>query len=194
MTRFPMFALIGIFLASPALAQAPQTECDRIASHPSDTQNPAVGVAHEDYDIPAGRAACREALDAYPDEARFYYQYGRSFFYEDDYDTALPLFRRAAEGGYGQGQMVYGLVLMMGYGGEPDECEAGKWWLAGARQQHLYTKVYLLQNWMDGLFDDCGLDLTEEEASKMVDDAAALATTQQARDDVAQLKESWAQR
>ena len=90
--------------------------------------------------------------------------------------------------------MVYGLVLMMGYGGEPNECEAGKWWLAGARQQHLYTKVYLRQNWMDGLFDDCGLDLTEEEASAMVDDAIALATTQQARDDVAQLKDSWAQR
>ena len=191
-----LLLVFGLFVigADPTFAQAPQTKCDRLAAHPSDNQKAAPGVEHEAYDIPVARAACREAIDAYPDEPRFYYQYGRSFFYEEDYETALPLFEYAAEGGSAQGQMVYGLTLMMGYGGEPDVCTAGKWWLAGARQQHLYTKIYLLQNWIDGMFDECDLGLTEAEAAAMIESAPALALNQQANDDIAQLRDSWAQR
>lgn len=194
MRLFIFSALLAICLSEPTVAQAPQTDCDRLASHPSDTQNPAAGVEQEDFDIPAGRAACAQAYARYPDEPRFAYQYGRSFFYDGDHETALPLFRQSAEGGYAQGQMVYGLVLMMGYGGEDQECAAGQWWLAGARQEHLYTKIYLLQNWLDGLFDGCGLDLTEDEANAMVDAAVRMAVVPQARDDAAQLKDSWAAR
>lgn len=187
-------ALLSLSVCGPAFAQAPQTDCDLLAAHPSDSENPAAGVEHEDFDIPAGRAACAEAYARYPDEPRFAYQYGRSFFYADDYETALPLFKQSAEGGYAQGQMVYGLVLMMGYGGEDQVCTAGKWWLAGARQEHLYTKIYLLQNWIDGLFEGCDLDLTEDEANAMVDAAVRMAVLPQARDDAAQLKDSWAAR
>lgn len=186
--------LLSIGIAGPVFAQVPQTECDRLAAHPSDTQKAAPGVEQEDFDIPAARTACREALNAFPSEGRFAYQYGRSFFYADDYETALPYFEQAAAAGHAQGQLVLGLVLMGGYAGDPDTCAAGRWWLAGARQNHLYSKIYLLQNWMDDLFEDCDLNLTEEEAATMVDSAAKLATTQQASEDVAQLKDGWAQR
>lgn len=184
-----------LFHAGPAaLAAAPQTQCDLLAAHPSDTQKAAPGVEQEDFDIPTARAACRDALDTYPNEGRFAYQYGRSFFYDGDYGAALPYFKQAAATGHAQGQLVLGLVLMGGYAGDPKVCEAGHWWLAGARQAHLYSKIYLLQNWIDGLFEDCALDLTESEAAQMIEDAESLVTTEQARDDLEQLKDGWATR
>lgn len=179
---------------SPAFASAPQTKCDLLAAHPSDTQKTAAGVEQEDFDIPAARAACRAALDTYPDEGRFAYQYGRSFFYEGDYVAALPYFEQAAASGHAQGQLVLGLVLMGGYAGDPEVCDAGRWWLAGARQTHLYSRIYLLQNWIDGLFEDCDLGLTEAEAEQMIEDAETLVTSDQGRDDLEQLKDGWAER
>lgn len=192
-----MKALFTLLVAAPlwasaAHAAAPQTNCDLLAAHPSDTQKAAPGVEQEDFDIPAARAACREALNTYPEEGRFAYQYGRSFFYEGKYEAALSYFEQAAASGHAQGQLVLGLVLMGGYAGDPDVCEAGRWWLAGARQQHLYSKIYLLQNWIDDMFEDCGLDLTESEADGMINEAEELVASDQARDDLEQLKDSWA--
>lgn len=186
-----LLILLIVLLPIQTLAEAPQTECDRVAAHSSDTQRAAAGVEQENFDIPAARAACAEAVSQYPDEDRFQYQYGQSFFYDGDYAAALPYFTRAAELGSAQGQLVLGLVLMGGYVDDPDVCTAGRWWLAGARQNHLYSKVYLLQNWVDGLFEDCGLDLTESEASDMVRRAEALAVTREQLDDIAQLKDNW---
>lgn len=180
--------------STPGQAAAPQTRCDVLAAHPSDTQKAAPGVEQEDFDIPAARAACRDALNTYPDEGRFAYQYGRSFFYEGDYAAALPYFEQAASSGHAQGQLVLGLVLMGGYAGDPDVCTAGRWWLAGARQTHLYSKIYLLQNWIDGLFEDCGLDLTDPEAERMIEEAEELVASDQAQDDLDQLKDGWASR
>lgn len=80
---------------------------------------------------------------------------------------------------------------MGGFMGDPDVCRAGHLWLSAARQNHLYGKVYLLQNWLDGMFEDCGLDLTVQEAETLMNEATALATTPQAKDDVAQLQENW---
>lgn len=194
MKALSVLTIIALLHATPALSAAPQTQCDLLAAHPSDTQKAAPGVEQENFDIPAARTACREALSAYPQEGRFAYQYGRSFFYDGDYVAALPYFKQAAATGHAQGQLVLGLVLMGGYAGDPEVCEAGRWWLAGARQPHLYSKVYLLQNWIDGLFEECGLDLTEAEAEQMVKEAEALVTSDQARDDVDQLKDSWAER
>lgn len=194
MKALSALVIAALFQAAPTLAAAPQTQCDLLAAHPSDTQKAAPGVEQEDFDIPKARTACRDALDTYPNEGRFAYQYGRSFFYDGDYGAALPYFKQAAAAGHAQGQLVLGLVLMGGYAGDPEICEAGRWWLAGARQTHLYSKIYLLQNWIDGLFAECGLDLTDLEAAQMIEDAESLVTTDQARDDLEQLKDGWATR
>ena len=180
--------------ATPAAAQAPRTLCDNLAAHPSDTQKMAPGIEQENYDIPAGRAACAEAIKQYPNEGRFQYQYGRSYFYNAEYEAALPHFERAAELGSAQGQLVLGLVVMGGTVGEPDECRAGRLWLSAARQKHLYSKIYLLQNWLDDMFEHCGLDLTQSEAEDMLTRAEVVATWDQARDDVAQLRAGWVER
>ena len=194
MFRVIVLGLLAATLGTPAQAQAPRTLCDDLAAHRSDTQKMAPGIEQENYDIPAGRAACAEAIAQYPNEGRFHYQYGRSYFYNDDYEAALPHFERAAELGSAQGQLVLGLVVMGGYAGDPDVCRAGQLWLSAARQNHLYSKIYLLQNWLDDMFDACGLDLTSDEADAMLARAEELATWDQARDDVAQLKSVWIKR
>ncbi len=194
MNRAVIVILVLVLVDGAATAQAPRTRCDDLAAHPSDTQKIAPGVEQENYDITAGRAVCAEALAQFPDEGRFHYQYGRSYFYNDDYEAALPYFERAAELGSAQGQFVLGLVVMGGYVNDPDECRAGELWLSAARQRHLYSKIYLLQNWLDGMFEACGLGLTNEEAQDLLQRADALATWDQARNDLAQLKDVWPDR
>lgn len=191
MIRVLIVAVIGLCATDEVLAQAPRLPCDDLAAHPSDTQKQAPGVEQENYDIQAGRTACAEALAQYPDEGRFHYQYGRSFFYNDEYEAAMPQFERAAELGSAQGQFVLGLIVMGGYVADPDLCRAGRLWLSAARQEHLYSKIYLLQNWLDEMFEECGLGLTQDEAKELLQQAEALATWAEARDDLAQLKDVW---
>jgi len=57
------------------------TECDEFANHPSDPLKVTPGVAQEDVDTAAAKAACAQALSTDPDNGRFLYQLGRSFFY-----------------------------------------------------------------------------------------------------------------
>lgn len=106
MRRLVIMGFVAFSCATPAAAQAPRTLCGDLAAHPSDTQKMAPGIEQENYDIPAGRAACTEAIKQYPNEGRFQYQYGRSYFYNDEYEAALPHFERAAELGSAQGQLV----------------------------------------------------------------------------------------
>ena len=80
---------------------------------------------------------------------------------------------------------------MGGTVGDPDECGA---WLSAARQKHLYSKIYLLQNWLDDMFVHCGLDLTQSEVEDMLTRAEVLATWDQAREDMAQLRAGWVER
>ena len=64
----------------PGAAEAPVTECDRLAADPEDPQRPA-GVEGAWWpgggDYLAAIAACEEAVARYPDEPRFRYQRAR---------------------------------------------------------------------------------------------------------------------
>jgi hypothetical protein len=88
---------LAFLCATPAAAQSPRTLFDNLAAHPSDTQKMAPSIEQENYDIPAGRTACAEAIKQCPNEGRFQYQYGRSYFYNAEYEAALPHFERTAE-------------------------------------------------------------------------------------------------
>jgi hypothetical protein len=170
------------------------TECDRLAAHPSDTQKIAPGVAQDQVDIPRARIACQKAVGEDAGNGRLLYQLGRTYFYAREFEPGINYFRKSADLGYPQGQFVLGLILMQGNGTEPDSCAGGQLWLAAARQRHLYSKIYLTQNWLDGLFADCGMTITDQEIDGFVSAAAELADTDRARDDVAQMKANWESR
>lgn len=179
--------------ADPVVNGQRVTECDRLAAHPSDTLKVATGVTQDAVDIPKARAACEQAIREMPGNGRILYQLGRTFFYNDEKVRGIEIFRQSADAGYPQGQFVLGLILMQGNGIEPNPCEAGRLWLAAARQRHLYSKIFLGQNWLDGGFSDCDIGTTKQELDGLISAAEELADSEQQRDDVAMLKKNWAQ-
>jgi len=179
--------------ADPVVNGQRVTECDRLAAHPSDTQKVAPGVTQDAVDIPKARAACEQAIKEMPGNGRILYQLGRTFFYNDEKVRGIEIFRQSADAGYPQGQFVLGLIFMQGNGIEPNVCEAGRLWLASARQRHLYSKVFLGQNWLDGSFAECDIGTTKQELDGLISAAEELADTEHQRDDVAQLKKNWAE-
>jgi TPR repeat protein len=192
--------LLALYFVMPYIFREPQdqvtagsrvTDCDRLAAHPSDTQKLAPGIEQADVDIAAAKRACHAALADNPGDGRTLYQLGRGYFYNDEKEQGIAYFRQSAAAGYAQGQFVLGLILMQGNGTEPDTCAAGRLWIEAARQRHLYSKIYLGQNWLDGTLADCALDLTEQELDGMVAAAEALADTPQQKDDVAMLRANW---
>jgi tetratricopeptide (TPR) repeat protein len=170
------------------------TECDRLAAHPSDTQKLSPGVEQSNVDIQAAKKACHEALEKAPGDGRILYQLGRAYFYNDEKDKGIGYFKQSSAAGYAQGQFVLGLVYFQGNGIEPDVCAAGELWLAAAHQRHLYSKIFLVSNWMDRMFKGCNLQLTEQELDGLVFQAVELANTEKEHDDVRQLRRNWDQR
>jgi len=170
------------------------TDCDRLAAHPSDPNKLTPGVAQADVDIPAAKAACIKAHAAAPNDGRILYQLGRTYVYNQEFEQGIGYFRQSDAAGYAQGQFVLGLVLMQGYGTEPDTCGGGQLWVKAARQPHLYAKVYLVNNWVDGLFDGCGLEITEQEMDGLVSMAGEMAETEREKNDVAQAQKNWQSR
>ena len=196
--------ILGLFIAIGAAAQiilqksedtasATQrvTECDRLAAHPSDTQKLAPGVVQAEVDIPMARQACEEALRQSPNDGRLLYQYGRTYFYDKQYERGIEIFKQSNAAGYAQGQFVLGLILVQGNGTEPDACAGGALWVKAARQRHLYSKIFLANNWLDGMFAECNLSITEQEIDGMVSAAEELADTPSQHDDVAMLRKNW---
>ncbi len=168
------------------------TPCDRIAAHPSDTQKLAPGVEQDKVDIAKGKEACTAALKRKPGDGRTLYQLGRMFFYNKETAAGIDYFRQSAAAGYPQGMFVLGLVLIQGNGTEPETCEGGRLWVKAARARHLYSKLYLANNWRDGMFKDCGLDIADVEIAAMLTAAADLIESPEEKDDVDQAKANWA--
>ena len=168
------------------------TDCDRLAAHPSDTQKIAPGVKQEQVDIAKGKAACIAALKRQPGDGRTLYQLGRMYFYDKDAVTGIDYFRQSAAAGYPNGMFVLGLILIQGNGTEPDTCGGGRLWVTAARARHLYSKIYLANNWRDGMFKDCGLDIAEPEIAAMLTAAGELIESPQEQDDLDQAKANWA--
>lgn len=176
------------------VATAKVTDCDRLAAHPSDPQKLAPGVEQKEVDVPRAKAACLKAFAANPTDGRTLYQLGRTYFYGGEFDPALDYFRRSDAAGYAEGQFVLGLVLVQGNGVEPDLCAGGASWVKAARQRHVYAKIYLVNNWLDGLFAGCDLGITEQEMDGMVSAAEEMAETPRQKDDVTTLRANWSAR
>jgi len=170
------------------------TDCDRLAAHPSDTQKLAPGVIQTDVNIPLARQACERALKQNPNDGRLLYQFGRTYFYDKQYERGIEFFRQSDAAGYAQGQFVLGLILVQGNGAEPDTCAGGTLWIKAARQRHLYSKIFLANNWLDDMFADCNLPIAEQEIDGMVSAAEELADTPSQHDDVAMLRKNWESR
>lgn len=70
--------VIDVGLRAVIDVKAPYHESDELSAIPSDKFAVAEGIMNEDLDAEAAVEACRQAIKAYPDEARFHAQLGRA--------------------------------------------------------------------------------------------------------------------
>jgi TPR repeat protein/uncharacterized caspase-like protein len=103
------------------------TDCDRLAGHPTDSQR-AEGVAgvfsSNQIDIVPALRACTNALDKYPEIARFAFLLGRIAFAQKDYTTARRRFEQAADMGNPISVALLGVLYQYGLGTTKDDTKA----------------------------------------------------------------------
>ena len=103
------------------------TECDRLASHPSDPERVTEGVARQDMKKPAAIEACRAALKKDPDNPRLNYQLARAYGYSGLHKEGDPYRIAAVKAGYPQSLFVVGYIRVEGWDGRtPDPCYGGE--------------------------------------------------------------------
>jgi hypothetical protein len=78
-------------------AGAPVTACDWLAADPKDNQKRALGVGFEFLDAARAVPACKAAVEQWPQEARFAFQYGRALEKAGEDAEAARWVRKAAE-------------------------------------------------------------------------------------------------
>lgn len=156
-----------------ARAEVEVTGCDRLAANPPDPDRVVEGIPREQVDIPAAIAACRIAIERYPDEPRFSYQLGRVLFYDVQIAPALEAFERAIEQDYRQAKFLTGLIMSRGYTDVPDDiCRVEELWRGAARQDHGNAQVSYVDFALQGRFAECENRASKAEMEEFLDGAA----------------------
>ncbi|TAL01180.1 MAG: hypothetical protein EPO08_11185 [Rhodospirillaceae bacterium] len=170
------------------------TACDKLAAHPSDTQKLTIGVNQEQMDVAAAKTACIQALTAHPHDGRTLYQLSRTYIGDRDFQAGLTYLRESAESGYAQGQFSLAMFFIQGPERVAKECEGGQLLVKAARQRHFYAKIYLGRYWLDGMFKDCGLPVTDTELTQMISAAGELTASPEEQHDLTELEARWEKR
>ena len=155
-----LLALLGV-VAAPARAEI--TDCDRLASHPSDPDKVLPGFERKDIDLPKAEAVCRAVIAQDDRRARAHYLLGRVLYYQKKTPAAIVELERAAALGYRQAIFVLGYVLYDGSQATRDDCRAAQLWQQSIALEHPWTGAYLLEGYLDGRFKACGLTLTDQQ-------------------------------
>jgi tetratricopeptide (TPR) repeat protein len=160
-------------LAVPLAAHARVTACDRAAAHPADPDRTAPGVERKAMDLAQAEAACRAAVAADPRDARARYQLGRVLFYQGKAAEAVPQLEAASTTGYRQAIFVLGYVYTTGQSLPRNDCRAAELWQRSIGLDHPWTGYYLVQHYLDGDFERCGLTLSDADLRRYVGLAAS---------------------
>ncbi len=117
--------------------------CDVLGGHPHDPHRVSIGVRIELVDAPAAIAACRRAVEQFPDVPRFAEELGRSYRAAGDYRQAMSWHRRAADAGYSAAEVSIGKMYRDGLGVRVDDAEALRWYRLAAAQDDSWAWVSL---------------------------------------------------
>lgn len=170
MRNVPILALLAaasLGVSPAARAIAPNiTDCDRVAAHPADPDKVLPGFDRSQIDLPKAIEICRRVLAEQPESARTAFSLGRVLFYAKRTDESLPMLERAAAQGYRQALFVLGFVLYDGRQAPRNDCRAAELWQKSIALEHPWTGVYLVNGYLDGRFDSCGLKLSEPQIER----------------------------
>lgn len=162
-----------VVAAAGAFAQAPVTDCDRLAAHPSDPDKLTEGVESEKVRIDQAIRACRESVKAGPDDARQHYQLGRVLFYSGQRAEGFSHIEKAAGLRYRQAQFVAGYIHTEGYQGftRPDDCKALPLWKDAADRDHYAAQVSLGRNFLRGVYGRCAIRIDRAAVASYLESA-----------------------
>jgi hypothetical protein len=106
------------------------TDCDRLASMPTDTGRPPglPGVEPDKINVAAAAAACNEAMVQYPGIMRFVFEAGRVAQVRKDFVQARNLYEKAFAGGYAVAANGLGNLYSDGEGVRKDMVQAAQWY------------------------------------------------------------------
>jgi Caspase domain/Sel1 repeat len=106
------------------------TDCDRLAAMPYDSGHPPslAGVEFEQINVAAAAAACNDAMQRYPDVARFAFEAGRVAGARKNYAEARRLYDQAAAAGYAMAINNIGGTYEGGEGVARNYAEAVRWY------------------------------------------------------------------
>jgi tetratricopeptide (TPR) repeat protein len=110
------------------------TDCDRLAAQPYDAGHaPELpGVELVNMNVAAATAACNEAMQTYPEIARFVFEAGRIANARKDYAEARRLFDKADAAGYPLAPHNIGTLYEGGNGVQVNNAEAARWYKKSA--------------------------------------------------------------
>ena len=147
------------------------TECDRLAAHARDPGHIGTPVTSSTMDKPAAIAACQQAVADDPDNPRLNYQLGRAYGYSNQGDKAMPYRLKALAQDYPQSTFVIGYLHLIGQTIEQDTCRALELWQRSARHRRLAALVSLPRHYLNGDFDDCGVDIPPADLRAYLEEA-----------------------
>ncbi|MEO0981031.1 MAG: hypothetical protein AAFX03_00095 [Pseudomonadota bacterium] len=134
-----------------------ETECDRLAGHPSDPEKVGDGVERPDMDLEAAIAACVAAVEADPGNPRLNYQAARAHGYAGRHAEGDPYRVAALNAGYPQSLFVVGYIRLIGWDGRPaDPCYGGELIRRSAAAGRLAGLVGFPHYASAGMFEGCG--------------------------------------
>lgn len=149
------FARIGVF--DPAEHSQAVTDCDRLASHPSDPHRVIEGLRRDQMDMEAAMAACHRALETDPDNPRLNYQLARAYGYSGRHAEGDSYRMKALMAGYPQSLFVMGYIKVTGWDGEPpDPCTGGELIRRSAHAGRYAGLVAFPHYYLMGQFAGCG--------------------------------------
>jgi len=120
--------------------------CDELAGDPNDDQRMGPAVESSSIDIDQAMTFCKNAIEEYPETARFLYQLARVYSANKQYKEAFEYFQQAADENYVIAMHVLGDVYKWGYGAKEKNYEqAVKWYKKAAVQGDVMAQYTLGQ-------------------------------------------------
>jgi tetratricopeptide (TPR) repeat protein len=159
-------SLAALLLGAPLRADI--NACDRVASHPSDPDKVLPGFGRSEIDLPKAESICRAELQREPNDARTTFHVGRVLYYQGKAKEALPFLEKSADMGYRQAIFVLGFVLYDASLLPRDDCRAASLWQKSLALEHPWTGAFLVDAYLDGRFDKCGVRLSDEQMKRYV--------------------------
>ena len=167
LVAFPVLAILSLFSAPAAAAEA-VTNCDRLAASPDDPKRNAPAVEFNRIKGAAAEAACRSAVKASPDVARFQFELGRALDAEEQYDQAMTAYQAAFAKGYAAAADAIGVLYQQDSGPGVDYAKAAKFYQLAIDAGDLFAASDLALLHQDGK----GFDKSTKAAAPLFRKAA----------------------